>query len=70
MNSSTINETNSIRQAWLRFLHPDLINLAPDYWLNFEPISCQVNLTIAAIFTVVLIIGLTGNLTIIYLYCR
>ncbi|XP_053204102.1 rhodopsin-like [Panonychus citri] len=70
MNNSTINGTNSIRQAWLRFLHPDLITLAPDYWLNFEPISCQVNLTIAAIFTVVLIIGLTGNLTIIYLYCR
>ncbi|XP_015793307.1 opsin, ultraviolet-sensitive-like [Tetranychus urticae] len=73
-NSSTINnstnETNPIRLAWLRFLHPDLISSAPDYWLNFEPIPCQVNITIAALFSFVLIFGLTGNCTIIYLYCR
>ncbi len=41
-----------------------------DHWLRFPPTSPAVHYTLAAAYTVIMTLGVFGNLLVLYMFCR
>ncbi|XP_022241099.1 opsin, ultraviolet-sensitive-like [Limulus polyphemus] len=54
---------------WRELLSPEYFNIVPDLWLQFPPPSIEAHQVLGAVYTLIMVPGVLGNVLLIWIVC-